>query len=176
MATQSTSGKSNTAKPKAGAKRATKAGAKRATKAGAKRATKTAASEGNQARSVVETAVDLPVGAVLGVTDRLTELVEPFTDRSGAEKQIKAYRGRLRRSVKRTERRGATARRQATREAKRTRTRVEREAHKRRRTAETTLKRNRDEVEQRVREAIEEQTSRAQDLVDRVSEQLSALR
>jgi hypothetical protein len=126
----------------------------------------------DQARSFAETAVDLPVGAVLEVSDRVAELVEPFTGRSGAERQLKTYGSRLRRTVKRTERRGTSARRKATTEARKTRNRVERETRKRRRTVETTLKRNRSEVEQRVRKTIDEQTSRAQGLVD----QLSALR
>ena len=138
--------------------------------------TKAATPEKNQVQAVAETAVDFPVGVVLGVTDRLSELVDPWTNRSGAEKQIKTYRTQLRKTIKRTERRGATARRKATTEAKKTRTRVEREARKRQRTVETTLKRNRDEVESRVRKAIDEQTTRAQDLVDQVTEQLSALR
>ena len=43
---------------------------------------KTAVAEKNQAQTVAETAVDLPVGAVLSVSDRVTELVEPFTGRS----------------------------------------------------------------------------------------------
>jgi hypothetical protein len=110
----------------------------------------------DQARSFAESAVDLPVGAVLEVTDRVAELVEPFAGRSGAEKQLKSYGTRLRRTVKRTERRGATARRKATTEARKTRNRVEREARKRRRTVETTLKRNRSEVEQRVRQVGEQ--------------------
>jgi hypothetical protein len=122
---------------------------------GAKAKVKAPASEKNQARTVAESAVDLPVGAVLAVTDRVTDLVEPFTGRSGAEKQLKSYRTELRRRVKRTERRGATARRRATSEARKTRNRVEREARKRQRTVETTLKRNRDELEQRVRKAID---------------------
>lgn len=121
----------------------------------AKAGTKSKAAEKNQARSVAESAVDLPVGAVLTVTDRVAELVEPFTARSGAEKQLKSYRTELRRRVKRTERRGASARRRATSEARKTRNRVEREARKRTRTVETTLKRNRDELEQRVRKAVE---------------------
>jgi hypothetical protein len=121
----------------------------------AKAETKRKAAEKNQARSVAQSAVDLPVGAVLSVTDRVTELVEPFTARSGAEKQLKSYRTELRRRVKRTERRGASARRRATTEARKTRNRVEREARKRRRTVETTLKRNRDDLEQRVRKAVE---------------------
>ena len=108
----------------------------------------------NQARTVAETAVDLPVGVVIGATDRITDLVEPFTGRDKADKQLKAYRTQVRRTLKRTERRGSTARRKAT----------------------TNLKRNRDEVEQRVRKAIEAQTSRAQGIVDQVGERLPALR
>jgi hypothetical protein len=118
-------------------------------------AAKAAKSEKNQARTVAESAVDLPVGAVLAVSERISELVEPFTGRSGAEKQLKSYRTQLRRQVKRTERRGTTARRRATTEARKTRNRVEREARKRQRTVETTLKRNRDELEQRVRKAVD---------------------
>jgi len=108
----------------------------------------------NQARTVAEAAVDLPVGVVIGATDRITDLVEPFTGRDKADKQLKAYRTQVRRTLKRTERRGSTARRKAT----------------------TNLKRNRDEVEQRVRKAIEAQTSRAQGIVDQVGERLPALR
>jgi hypothetical protein len=117
--------------------------------------TKAPTSPKNQARTVAESAVDLPVGAVLVATDRLSELVEPFSGRSAAEKQLKTYRTQLRRQVKRTERRGATARRRATTEVRKTRNRVEREARKRQRTVETTLKRNRTELEQRVRKAVE---------------------
>lgn len=116
---------------------------------------KATTTEKRQTRSVAETAVDLPVGAVLSVTDRVTDLVEPFTGRSAAEKQLKSYRAELRRRVKRTERRGSTARKRATTEARKTRNRVEREARKRQRTVETTLKRNRNELEQRVRKAVD---------------------
>jgi predicted nucleic acid-binding Zn-ribbon protein len=116
---------------------------------------KATTTEKRQNRSVAETAVDLPVGAVLSVTDRVSELVEPFSGRTAAEKQLKSYRTELRRRVKRTERRGATARKRATTEARKTRNRVEREARKRQRTVETTLKRNRNELEQRVRKAVD---------------------
>jgi len=116
---------------------------------------KPAQAEKSQARVTVERAVDVPVGAVLTVTDRVTELVEPFTGRASAEKQLESYRAELRRRVKRTERRGATARRRATTEARKTRNRVEREARRRQRTVETNLKRNRNELEQRVRKAVE---------------------
>jgi hypothetical protein len=78
-------------------------------------------------------ALDLPVGAVLTMTDRVGELVEPFSGRKAAEKQLKTYRTQLRREVKRAERRGATARKQAT----------------------SALKRNRTELEQRVRKAVD---------------------
>lgn len=178
--------KSNGSKSKAQAKRATteaKKSAAKTAKASKRAATKTAAAEKNQVQTVVETAVDFPVGAVLAVSDRVSDLVEPWTDRSKAERQIKSYRSNLRKSLKRTERRGSSARRKAITEARKTRNQVEREARNRRRNVETTIKRNRNEVEQRVRKAIEEQTSRAQGVVDTaqgvvgtVSSQLTALR
>lgn len=100
-----------------------------------------APSRAEQARAAAESAVDVPVGAVLEVGDRVVELVEPFAGRSAAQKQLKSYGTQLRRTVKRTERRGASARRKATTEARKTRSKVEREARKRQRTVETTLKR-----------------------------------
>lgn len=152
MATKAT--KSSKSKPK--------------TKTQAKKAPAPAPSRVEQARAAAESAVDVPVGAVLEVSDRVADLVEPFAGRSAAQKQLKSYGTQLRRTVKRTERRGATARRKATTEARKTRSKVEREARKRQRTVETTLKRNRTEVEQRVRKAIEEQTTRAQNIVDQI--------
>jgi hypothetical protein len=114
-----------------------------------------------QARAAAERAVDVPVGAVLEVSDRVSELVEPFAGRDAAQKQLKSYGTSLRRTVKRTERRGATARRKAATEARKTRNRVEREARRR---------------QQGVRKAFEGQTSRAQSLVDQVGDQLASLR
>ena len=145
-------------------------------KATANGAVQTPSSRTERAKNAAEAAVDVPVGVVLEVSDRVAELVEPFTGRETAEKRLRSYRTSLRRSVKRTERRGHSARRKATTEARKTRNRVEREARKRRRNVETTLKRNRKEVEQRVRKTLDGQTSRAQDLVDQVGEQLSSLR
>jgi len=84
-------------------------------------------------RSTTTPAVDLPVGAVLTAADRVGELVEPFSGREAAQKQIKTYRTQLRREVKRAERRGASARKQAT----------------------SALKRNRNELEERVRKAVD---------------------
>lgn len=108
-------------------------------KAAPKRA---AAIKSSGPRAVAARAVDVPVGAALELSDRVTELVGPFTDRAAARKQLKSYRTRVTRGVKRSERRGASVRRKATGEAKR----------------------NRTDVEQRVRKAIEEQTSRAHSL------------
>jgi hypothetical protein len=170
---------SKNGKAKTQAKRATtesKRSAGTTAKAGKRAATKTVVAEKNQVQTVAETAVDIPVGVVLSVSDRLSDLVEPWTGRTSAEKQLKSYRSQLRKTVKRTERRGSTARRRATTEARKTRTRVEREARKHQRTVETTLKRNRNEVESRVRRAIDEQTARAQGLVDQVTDQFASLR
>lgn len=106
-----------------------------------------AAGKKTQAQSVAETAVDLPVGAIISLGDRIAEMVEPWTARASAERQIKAYRTQLRRSLKRTERRGATARRRASAEARKTRARLERGTR-----------------------------SRARDLVEQLSDHLSTLR
>ncbi len=160
MATKATKASSNSSKPKSQAKSASTP----------------APSRVEQARAAAQSAVDVPVGAVLEVSDRVAELVEPFSGRTAAQKQLKSYGTQLRRTVKRSERRGATARRKAATEARKTRNKVEREARRRQRRVETTLKRNRTEVEQRVRKAIEVPTSRAQELVDQVGDQLAALR
>ncbi len=159
MATKATKASSKSSKPKTQAK-----------------STTPSPSRVEQARAAAQSAVDVPVGAVLEVSDRVAELVEPFSGRTAAQKQLKSYGTQLRRTVKRSERRGAGARRKAATEARKTRNKVEREARRRQRRVETTLKRNRTEVEQRVRKAIEVPTSRAQDLVDQVGDQLAALR
>ena len=109
-----------------------------------------APSRAEQARAAAESAVDVPVGAVLEVGDRVAELVEPFAGRSAARKQLRSYGTQLRRTVKRSERRGATARRKATTEARK------RQRH--------------------VRKVVEDRTSRAQGLVDQVTEQFAAIR
>lgn len=98
-----------------------------------------------QARAAAQSAVDVPVGAVLEVSDRVAELVEPFSAPAAARKQLKTYGTQLRRSVKRSERRGASVRRKATSEARKTRTRLERQARERQR-----------RVEQRVRQVADQ--------------------
>lgn len=142
--------------------RSTKASSNSKPKSQAKTtSTTTSPSRAEQARAAAESAVDVPVGAVLELGDRVSELVEPFSGRTAAQKQLKTYGTQLRRTVKRSERRGASVRRKATTEARKTRSRVEREARKRQRRVGTTLKRT---------------TSRAQSLVDQVGEQLTSLR
>ena len=93
---------SNSSNAKTQAKRATteaKHAVDDAATANKKAAKKTVAAEKKvvtaekpQVQAVAETAVDLPVGVVLSVSDRISELVEPWTARSRAEKQISAYR------------------------------------------------------------------------------------
>src|SRR5947209_642236 len=81
MATQSSKDGS---KAKTQAKRATteaKKSAMASAEAGKRAVAKTAAAEKSQAQVVAETAVDLPVGVVLSVSDRVGGLVEPWTDR-----------------------------------------------------------------------------------------------
>lgn len=149
MAAKSSKASSSKPKPKAKAKPKTKSAP----------APTLTVSRVEQVRSAAERAVDLPVGVVLEASDRVAELVEPFSGRTAAEKQLKSYGTQLRRTVKRTERRGASARRKASAEARKTRNKVEREARKRQRRVETTLKRNRDEVEQRVRRVADQLTT-----------------
>jgi F0F1-type ATP synthase membrane subunit b/b' len=165
MAENSSNG---TTASKTQAKRATteaKKSAAKTAKATKKAATKTAVAEKNQAQVLIESVVDFPVGAVLSVSDRVGEIVEPWTSRDKAEKELKAYRRKIEKAAKRTERRGTTARKRATTEARKTRKAVERDVRKRQKavtsTATSTFKTGRDEVERRVKQ---------------VSEQLSAIR
>jgi hypothetical protein len=165
MAENSSNG---TTASKTQSKRATteaKKSAAKTAKATKKAATKTAVAEKNQAQVLIESAVDLPVGAVLSVSDKVSEIVEPWTSRTKAEKELKAYRRKIEKAAKRTERRGTTARKRATTEARKTRKAVERDVRKRQQavtsTATSTIKTGRNEVERRVKQ---------------VSEQLSAIR
>ena len=121
MAENSSNG---TTASKTQAKRATteaKKSAAKTAKATKKAATKTAVAEKNQAQVLIESAVDFPVGAVLSVSDKVSEIVEPWTSRTKAEKELKSYRRKIEKAAKRTERRGTTARKRATTEARKTR-------------------------------------------------------
>lgn len=161
MASESTS--KGSSKPRTQAKRATTEAKKSAAKTASatkKAATKTAVAEKNQAQVLLETAVDFPVGAVLSVSDRIGDIVDPWTNRTKAEKELKSYRRQIEKAAKRTEKRGATARKRAATEARKTRKRVEREARKRQRavteTATSTIKSSRTEVERRVKQVSDQ--------------------
>lgn len=112
----------------------------------------------NRVADVAETAVNVPVGAALNVADRVSEVVEPWTDTKTAEAELKRLRTQLQREINKAERRGGTARRRARQQVRQTRNRFERElrqrrrkletdVRRRRRTAETELRRRRREVE-----------------------------
>src|SRR5437867_8059199 len=88
------------------------------------------------ARQAAERSVDLPFGAALTVADRVTEIVEPFTARQSANRELKSIRTRVERELNRFERRGASARRKARTRVRQTRNRVERELKQRRRRVE----------------------------------------
>jgi hypothetical protein len=114
------------------------------------------------ARQTAERSVDVPVGAALTVADRVSDLVEPFTGRQSANRELKAIRTRVERELNRLERRGATARRKTRTRVRRTRGRVERELTRRRRRVETTVKHNRTRAEngvKRAQTAVQERVS-----------------
>jgi hypothetical protein len=105
------------------------------------------------ARQTAGRTVDVPVGAALTVADRVTEIVEPFTGRQSANRELKAIRTRVERELNRLERRGATARRKTRTRVRRTRGRVERELTRRRRRVQATVKHNRSRAETGVKRA-----------------------
>ena len=104
-------------------------------------------------RQTAERSVDVPVGAVLTVADRVTELVEPWTSRTTAQRELKGIRTQVTREFNKLERRGTSARRKATQRAKTTRNRFRRDLTQRRRSVERTLKRNRVQATRRARKA-----------------------
>jgi hypothetical protein len=105
------------------------------------------------ARQTAERSVDVPFGAALTVADRVTEIVEPFTARQTASRELKSIRTRVQRELNRFERRGASARRKSRTRARQTRNRVERELKQRRRRVETTVKQNRAKAEDGLKRA-----------------------
>jgi len=137
--------------------------------------------------------VDVPVGAALNLADRVSEVIEDWTDQTTAEKKVKGYRADLTRTVRRAERRGTTTRRKATTRAKKRRNSIEKTVRKQRKNLEKTVKTtNKDvnkQIEARVNEVTKratrvqadvtkvahEQGKKAQDLVNKVTEQISAL-
>ena len=117
------------------------------------------------ARHTAERTVDVPVGAVLSVADRVTDIVEPFTARQTANQELKSIRTRVERELNRLERRGATARRKTRTRARRTRGRVERELARRRRRVQATVKSNRARAENQVKHAQNAVSERVATLV-----------
>ncbi|MQA73358.1 MAG: hypothetical protein GEU88_03215 [Solirubrobacterales bacterium] len=103
-------------------------------------------------RQGAERAVDLPVGAALVVRDAVTDVVEPWTQSTGRERELKSFRTQVTRELNKFERRGGQARRKAIRRVRSTRTRVERELRSRRREVSRNVKDNRARVDQAVRE------------------------
>jgi hypothetical protein len=114
------------------------------------------------ARHTAERSVDLPVGAALTAAERVGEIVEPFTARETANRELNGIRTRVERELSKFERRGSGARRKARTRVRQTRSRVERELKRRRRTVETSVKRNRTKAEgglKRAQTAVQERVS-----------------
>jgi len=116
-------------------------------------------------RQTAERSLDVPVGAVLTVADRVNDIVEPWTSRTTAERELKSIRTQVTRELNKLERRGTSARRKATQRARTTRNRVRRDVNQRRRSVERTLKQNRAEVTKRVRKAQSSVQDRVSTLV-----------
>jgi hypothetical protein len=98
------------------------------------------------ARQTAERSVDVPVGAALTAADRVNEIIEPFTTRQTATRELGSIRTRVERELNRLERRGGSARRKARTRARQTRNRVERVVNQRRRRVGTTVRQNRRKV------------------------------
>ena len=114
------------------------------------------------ARQTAERSVDLPVGVALTVADRVNEIVEPFTQRATAERELRGIRTRVERELNRFERRGASARRKTRTRVRQTRNRVDRELKQRRRKVQTTVKQNRVKAEdglKRAQTAVQDRVS-----------------
>jgi hypothetical protein len=117
------------------------------------------------ARHTAERSVDVPVGAALTVVERVNEIIEPFTARQTAERELKSIRTRVERELNRFERRGAGARRKTRTRVRQTRNRVERELKQRRRKVQTTVKQNRTKAEDGLKRAQTTVTERVSTLV-----------
>jgi hypothetical protein len=117
------------------------------------------------ARQTAERSVDVPVGVVLTVADRLNEVVEPFTKRETAERELKSFRAQVERELNKFERRGATSRRKARTRARQTRNRFQREVKQRRRRFETTVRQNRTKAEKNLKQAQTAVSERVSTLV-----------
>jgi hypothetical protein len=107
--------------------------AQRAARSASKRRTTTSQTKqpdtfASQVTGVAESAVLIPVGVALETRDRVIEAIRPWTSRTGAEREL----SRVRRNVRKFERRGSVARNRAVRQIRSRRTRATRELRKRR--------------------------------------------
>ena len=125
--------------------------------------------------------------------ENVSEAIEDWSDQASAEKKVKGYRADLTKTVKRAERRGTTTRRKATTRARKRRNSLEKTVRKQRKNIEKSVKTtNKDvnkQIEARVNDVTkrankaqaevskvaEEQGKKAQDLVNKVTEQLQSL-
>ena len=104
----------------------------------------------------------MPVGAALIFADRVTEIVEPYTSRQTANRELKSIRTRVERELNRLERRGSSARRKTRTRVRQNRNRVERELRQRRRKVQTTVKQRRARAEdglKRAQSAVQDRVS-----------------
>jgi hypothetical protein len=130
--------------------------------------TKQAESVLTQVTGAAESALLVPVGAALEVRDRIVSVVQPWTTRTSAEREL----GRVRRDVRRFERRGTVARNRVVRELRKRRNRVVRELRKRRGQALRAARVRRNGAQRtltqngrRVQKELQEQTKGARDRV-----------
>jgi hypothetical protein len=128
-----------------------------------------------QVAGVAESAVLVPVGAALEVRDRVVGAIQPWTKRTSAERELT----RVRRDVRRFERRGSVARNRLVRQLRQRRTQLLRLVRGQRRQTQRTLKRTERTLRQNQRKAQSglrkqsRQVQRAvQPQVNRVQEQL----
>jgi hypothetical protein len=118
-------------------------------RAEARAETKQAESIATQVAGVAESAVLVPVGAALEVRDRLVGAIQPWTKRSTAEREIT----RVRRDVRRYERRGSVARNRLVRQLRQRRSQLLRLVRGQRRQTQRTLKRTERTLRQNRRKA-----------------------
>jgi prefoldin subunit 5 len=117
------------------------------------------------ARQTAERSVDVPVGAVITVADRMSEAVEPFTKRETAQRELKNFRTQVERELNKLERRGAQSRRKARTRARQNRNRFRRELKQRRRGLQTTVKQNRAKAQDSLKRAQDAVSERVTTLV-----------
>ena len=105
--------------------------------------------------------VDVPVGAALNLADRVSEVIEDWSDQASAEKKVKGYRADLTKTVKRAERRGITTRRKATTQARKQRKSLEKTVRQQRKSIEKTVKTTNKDVNKQIEARVNEVTKRA---------------